>query len=298
MHDPNVWIGRISFESARTSLATALGRTTQPGSGPVNSILIKINLCDYRKADSGATTDPLLLAALLDELRLRYPSARLSIIENDASSVDIWSAYRLLGFERVAEEHGAELVNVAEGEWVHRPVPDGVVFKELEIPVILETADMFINFAKLKNNALTKMTGCLKNIFALLRQKKKVVMHGRIDAVLQDMNKVIVPDVCLVDGLIGMETIGAPAFGRPKRCGLLLAARNPVAIDACAARVMGFRPRSIEHIKLCWKAGLGPIDYRLETDVEDFRYSRYHFKFEKWEYWLRNALRARAGVST
>jgi hypothetical protein len=61
---------------------------------------------------------------------------------------------------------------------------------------------------------------------------------------------------------------------------------------------MGFRPSSIRHIKLCHKAGLGPVDYKLSTDIADFDYKRYRFRFEGLEYTLRNLLRSRAGVAT
>lgn len=281
---------------ARQAFRAALAATL-PEKQDVASVAVKINICDYRRPESGAVTDPQLLAVLLEVLREQYPQAELTIFENDATTVDMWSAYRLLGFDRMAEECGAKLVNVAEGKWIRKAVPKGIIFQELEVPELLDCTDLFINFAKLKTNALTKTTGCLKNIFALLREKRKVVLHGQINPVLLDMNKVIKPDWCLIDGHIGMEGMG-PAFGRPKRCDLLIAGRNPVAVDACAARIMGFRPRSIEHIKLCYKAGLGPINYELQTDITDFDYRRYKFAFPTFEYNLRNLIRSRAGFAT
>jgi uncharacterized protein (DUF362 family) len=266
--------------------------------GQVKSIAIKINICEYRDATTGAVTDPQLLGVLLDVLHTTYPQAQLFIVENDATSIDMQSAFRLLGFEKVAKQHHAHLHNVSDGEWIQKKIPDGMVFQEIEVPAILETCDLFINFAKLKTNALTKTTGCLKNIFAFLRMKRKVVLHGRINQVLVDMNKVIKPDLCLVDGYIGMEGMGAPAYGRPKRSELLIAGVNPVAVDACSAKIMGFRPKSVEHIRLCHQAGLGPIDYKLDTDIPNFAYRNYKFEFEHWEYWLRNLIRSRAGFAT
>jgi uncharacterized protein (DUF362 family) len=165
------------------------------------------------------------------------------------------------------------------------------------VPAILDECDLFVNFAKLKTNALTKTTGCLKNIFALYRAKRKVILHGTIDEVLHDMNLVIKSDVCLIDGYIGQEGMG-PAFGRPKRCDLLIGGTNPVAVDACEARIMGFRPLSIRHIRLCHEAGVGPVEYELDTDIPAFDYRRYRFQFSHFEYHLRNALRTRAGIAT
>jgi uncharacterized protein (DUF362 family) len=295
MDPKKVWVGKLTLDTARRAIDVALDRTLSTRNARL--VAIKINICDYRKADSGAITDPDILSALLSSLRTRFPSARLAILENDATTLDIRVAYKLLGFERVAREHGAELRNVAEEPWTTKAVPGGVVFKELEVPAVLDECDVFVNFAKLKTNALTRTTGCLKNIFAFMKMKRKVILHGQINEVLQDMNKVIVPDVCLIDGYIGQEGMG-PAFGAPKRCELLIAGTNPVAVDACEARIMGFRPRSIKHIRMCHEAGLGPIDYEMETDVADFNYRRYKFEFGHVEYHLKNLLRSRAGIAT
>src|ERR1051325_3348877 len=149
-----VWVGSLNLEKAYYSFKAALDRVPPEKASDVRSVAIKINICDYRRAESGAITHPRLIGALLDVLHDRYPRARLTIIENDATTVDMWSAYRLLGFDRVAREHDAELVNVADGGWVTKPVPGGVVLKELEVPEILEACDLFVNFAKLKTNAL------------------------------------------------------------------------------------------------------------------------------------------------
>jgi hypothetical protein len=84
----------------------------------------------------------------------------------------------------------------------------------------------------------------------------------------------------VVDGVIAHEGIGGPAFGTPKRCDLLVAGLNSVAVDACCAKIMGFRPRTIRHLKLCAKCGLGPLDYHLDTELRGFSYRNYSFKFQ------------------
>jgi uncharacterized protein (DUF362 family) len=292
-----VSVSRLTPATARSAFSLALDGLRSARRTGIRTIAIKINICDYRRAETGAVTDPVILSGLLYALRERYPQSRLVIVENDATTLDIGTAYKLLGFDRVAADYGAELHNVAAGRWTTKPVPDGMLLKELEVPAILDECDVFINFAKLKTNALTKTTGCLKNIFALYRAKRKIILHGKIDEVLHDMNKVIRSDVCLIDGYIGMEGMG-PAFGRPKRCELLVSGDNAVAVDACEARLMGFRPLSVRHIRLCCAAGVGPVEYELDTDIPDFHYRHYRFEFPHFEYYLRNALRTRAGIAT
>jgi uncharacterized protein (DUF362 family) len=296
-HDPVVFVTRVTHESAVADFRRAFETSVIREDRRVRSVAVKINLCDYRRAESGATTDPVLLGALLTVLRERFSRAELMILENDATTVEMSSMYRLLGIDRIAREHGAILHNVADGDWVTKPVPHGRIFHEIEVPVAVDQADFLVNFAKLKTNALTKTTGCLKNLFALLRTKHKSALHPRIDDVLVDLNRVYSPHLCLVDGYIGMEGIGGPAFGRPKRCELLISGRNPVAVDACCARIMGFAPRTVGHIRLCARAKIGPLRYRLKTDVADFDYRRYRYQFPHWEYRLRALLRQRVGAA-
>jgi uncharacterized protein (DUF362 family) len=291
-----VFVTHVKHFSALASMDRLLQRFSGYLPEGCVSICVKVNLCDYRKAASGATTDPVLLDALLVALGLRYPGAEITILENDASSVEAHSLFALLGIRDVAEKRGARLLNVAEGKWVRKSIPKPHIFKELEVPEILTRTDLFINFAKLKTNLMTKTTGCLKNIFAFLRVKHKSVYHPRIDAVLADMNQVIHPGLCLVDGCIGMEGPG-PAFGIPKRCELLIGGVDPVAVDACCARIMGFHPWFVGHIRMCHRLGLGNIRYRLETDIGGFSYRKYRFNYSRLEHYARVMLRQRVGIA-
>jgi uncharacterized protein (DUF362 family) len=254
------------------------------------SISIKINLCDYRTADSGATTDPVLLKALTDVLRARFNPKIIFILENDATSVEAHSLFSLLGFRELAQRPDIKLVNVADGDWIRRPLAHGRIFQSLEVPRLWLEADLKINFAKLKTNSLTKTSACLKNMFGLLREKRKSRHHRKINEVIADINQVMKSDLCLVDGLIAQEGLG-PAFGIPKRCNLLTAGLDPVAVDACCARIMGFYPRFIRHIYLSHRDGVGNRDFSLETDIPKFRYRDYRFKYSRLGHIARSLVR-------
>lgn len=294
---PNdVYVTQMDHYTAKISFERLIDRFNHSLPQDCRTISIKINLCDYRKAASGATTDPVLLDALLDILKTRHPQANVYILENDASAVEAHSLFSLLGIKHIAEKHGAQLFNVSEGDWILKQIPKGKVFKELEIPEILERSDLFINFPKLKTNALTKTTGNLKNIFAFLRTKHKSVYHPQINDVLVDMNQVIHPNLCIVDGYIGMEGQG-PAFGRPKKCELLIGGIDPVAVDACSARIMGFNPWFIDHIRGCYRVGVGNIRFHLDTDIPDFNFHKYRFDYSRIEHVAKTLLRKRVGVS-
>jgi hypothetical protein len=54
----------------------------------------------------------------------------------------------------------------------------------------------------------------------------------------------------VVDGIVGADV-------RPREVGLILASSDPVAIDSVCARIMGFNPESIPHIKAAAKQSVG-----------------------------------------
>ncbi len=76
---------------------------------------IKVNLSDYRMAESGATTDPILLGHLLDCLKCRYPGSDICVLENDATAVECESPFSLLGIQSLVERHGAKLFSIVQG---------------------------------------------------------------------------------------------------------------------------------------------------------------------------------------
>lgn len=292
-----VYVTGIERSSARAGMERMLDRLqiVRPGP-PVSLVAVKVNLCDYRMAESGATTDPEILGGLLTALGARYPRARLVVVENDASAVEAWSLFRVLGIDRAAQRAGAEVFSVAAGAWVAREVTLGGRRRAVSVPEIVARADLVVNLAKMKTNSFTKMTGCLKNTFGLVREKHKAAYHRVIDETLALINLAVPADLCLIDGCIAMEGIGGPAFGRPRRCGLLVGGRNPVSVDACAARIMGFWPRWVSHIRYCERAGLGTRRFRLETDIEEFDLRAHRFQFDSVQYLVRKAIRGVVGV--
>jgi uncharacterized protein (DUF362 family) len=107
-----------------------------------------------------------------------------------------------------------------------------------------------------KTHGLTLVTGVLKNCFGLLPRKDKVFYHPHINQVIVDINRVVKPDLCLVDARVGLEGV---ISGRPKPINALILGRSPVSVDATMARLMGFQPERIRHLVEAEKYGLGTL---------------------------------------
>ncbi|NIV43552.1 DUF362 domain-containing protein, partial [Candidatus Bathyarchaeota archaeon] len=65
-------------------------------------IAIKPNLCYYWKSTTGETTDPHLVEAIIDVLRMKCKADEILIVESDATAVKAKYAFKALGYEKLA----------------------------------------------------------------------------------------------------------------------------------------------------------------------------------------------------
>lgn len=106
----------------------------------------------------------------------------------------------------------------------------------------------------------TTTTGAMKNAFGGLITARRHHCHKKIHEVLVDLltiQKEIHPSTfAVMDGTVAGDGNG-PRTMMPKIANFILASNDQVAIDAIAARMMGFDPMKIRYIKLAHDMGLG-----------------------------------------
>jgi len=174
-------------------------------------------------------------------------------------------AFKYLGYEKLAKKYRVNLVNLseAESETAKVKVKDEVF--EFLIPKVIKNADLRVNVPKMKYMTFTKISCALKNIFGCNPYPKKFKYHPKLNEVIVALNKVMPFDVHILDGLVvcGSKTL---------RLGLVMASRDPVAMDAAAATIMSVNPRSVDHIMLAEREGLGKSSFKVEgVDLNRFR---------------------------
>jgi uncharacterized protein (DUF362 family) len=159
-------------------------------------------------------------------------------------------------------------------------------FNNLKVPTPVIESDLVINHPKMKTHGKTKVTIGLKNMFGCVRDKYKAKYHPYLDNVIVDVNRAVRSDNVVVDGIIAMEGWG-PTYGTPKRAGLLIGGRNPVSVDSFCASLMGFDPRSVNHIALAESTGLGTTSYKLQGECDSNSIGEQRFNFDFARYHLR-----------
>jgi uncharacterized protein (DUF362 family) len=221
-------------------------------------VLIKVNFITTKTWDTGATTDPLVVEAIIKKLK-ELP-IEIVVVESDASVTNATKAFQLTGMSDICKRNGVEWMNLRyEKDRVQLEILNFKTLKSIKVPRIV-TESALISAAKLKTHSETKVTLGMKNQFGLLPDKLKGIYHLRDMAkVITDINKVLPPTLTVIDGFIAMEGRG-PSGGTPIKMNTIIAGRNPVSTDATAARIMGFDPWSVPHIRMAHEEGLGAID--------------------------------------
>jgi len=139
-----------------------------------------------------------------------------------------------------------------------------------------------IHLPTVKTHGHSVTTGAIKNAFGGLLKEVRHYAHKYIHEVLVDlliMQRELHPGLfCVMDGTVCGDGAG-PRTMEPKVKNIILASGDSVAIDAIAAKIMGFDPLSIPYIRMCHERGLGTGDPN-EIEVAGVDISEMNFQFQ------------------
>lgn len=142
-----------------------------------------------------------------------------------------------------------------------------------------------VHLPTVKCHIYTTTTGAMKNAFGGLLNTHRHWTHTWIHETLVDLlaiqREIHAGILAVMDGTTAGDGPG-PRLMRPVTMNLILASADQVAIDAVAARLMGFDPLSIRYIALAHQAGLGCGDPReIELVGDDVSGEQWHFKLAR-----------------
>ena len=190
----------------------------------------------------------------------------------------------------VLARHGLGFTPLPEVEWrVHEfrePLlrlseifPEGI-----EVPAMFEGRDI-LHLPTVKTHGHSITTGAVKNAFGGLLKEVRHYAHKYIHEVLVDlmiMQRELHPNVfAVMDGTVCGNGAG-PRTMDPVVGNLILASADSVAIDAVAAKIMGFDPMSIPYLRMATERGLGEARVeKLDIAGEDIGAINFHFRTKR-----------------
>jgi uncharacterized protein (DUF362 family) len=255
---------------------------------------LKINISWHFFYPASSTTPWQLEGVIRAMQRDGFARDRIHACHNRTVVIDAHLGERENKQLEVVQRHGLRNVHLYEGEeWIH--VRDAVgdladrflclndVYPEgFSIPKRF-IGENIVHLPTTKTHVFTTTTGAMKNAFGGLLNERRHWTHPVIHETLVDLLRIqqkIHPGIfAVMDGTFAGDGPG-PRCMVPSVRNVILASADQVAIDAVAARLMGFDPLSIKFIRLAHEQGLGcgdPADIEIVGD-QDAAAERWNFR--------------------
>ncbi len=257
-----VMIHPATYKTLRPAVDQAFGLFPLQVKG--KNVLIKPNVLRASEPEDGITTHPAVVRAVVEKIESMGP---VSIVVGDNPGLHSYGAneesFKRSGLMEAAKGHYRNIGTDAQKVDFNREFMPSVSLSR----IVLD-ADIVISLPKFKTHGLSVVTGAIKNSYGFLPGAQKARLHRaagcaeRFHEMLVDVFRLRVPDLFIVDAVVGMEGNG-PASPYLRDIGLILASDNGVALDAVIAVMMGLEPGRLRFLQKAKEAGLG--DYNLDT---------------------------------
>jgi len=249
--------------------------------------LLKLNL-SWTKYFPACSSQPWQVDGVISGLLQEgYAPERIIPIENKTVVTDPWKGAANNGWLPVLEKYGLQFTALPEVEWMvyrfkapllklNEIFPEGI-----EIPAMYPGRNI-VHLPTVKTHGHAVTTGSIKNSFGGLLKEVRHYAHKYMHEVLVDlmlMQRELHPGIfTAMDGTVCGNGAG-PRTMIPVVGNVILAGADSVAIDAVAARIMGFDPMSIPYLRMCHERSIGVADPAgIELVGDDVSGLDLHFK--------------------
>ncbi len=227
--------------------------------------LLKLNL-SWTKYFPACSSEPWqvegVVKRLIDD---GYRPEKLLPIENKTVVTNPVQGAKNNKWTPILNRYGLGFTPLPEVKWVRYTFKEKLlklndIFGEgIEIPEMFIGKNI-IHLPTLKTHGHSQTTGAIKNAFGGLLKEVRHYAHKYIHEVLVDlmiMQRELHPGIFTVmDGTVCGDGAG-PRTMHAKIKNFVLASADSVAIDAIAAKMMGYDPMQIPYIRMCDEMGLG-----------------------------------------
>jgi uncharacterized protein (DUF362 family) len=253
-------------------------------------LLLKLNL-SWTKYFPSCSSQPWQVEGVVKTLlEDKYTPQTLLPVENKTVVTNPIKGARNNGWLPVLDKYKCRFQPLTEVEWtVHRFESELLklnhIFPEgIEIPSIYKGRDV-LHLPTVKTHGHSVTTGAIKNAFGGLLKEVRHYAHKYIHEVLVDlllMQRELHPNVfAVMDGTVAGDGAG-PRTMIPTIQNVILASADSVAIDAVAAKLMGFDPMEIPYLRMATEMGLGEGRIKdIEIAGEDISSMNFNFSTRK-----------------
>ena len=223
------------------------------------TVLVKPNIGRAASIGRGYNTHPDAIAGVVECIQ-QAGAAKVAIGESPLVGIDTMEAFKKGGVTEVAKKYQVELIDLDAHKFIKKDIKNGRVLDHTKICAPVLEYDMVVSVPVAKTHMHTGATLGIKNMKGCLYRHEKVRYHqveyiGKeypektLDSAISDLATILLPDLTVVDGYIGMEGLG-PSGGDAKKSDFCVASWHPMGADVHACLLMGLNPENIPHLKL------------------------------------------------
>ncbi len=226
---------------------------------PGQSVVIKPNCAWDKSPEFCANTHPSLVGHMV-KLCKQAGASKVQVFDH---ACDDWQrTYRNSGIQAAVEAAGGEMISGAdEGLYRDHPNPAARKLKQAKVHSAILDADVFINMPVLKNHGGARMTACMKNMMGIVWDRGFFHSHD-LHQCIADSILLRKPDLNILDAFSPMLRNGPKGKDENDliQTHALLVGKDIVAMDAAAAKLLGYEDGEVRHIDLAASMGLGEKD--------------------------------------
>lgn len=253
---------------------------------PKKKIILKLNL-SWTKFYPACSSPPWQVEGVVKTLlKMGFSPKNIIPVENKTVVTDVHQGAKNHGWDRILKKYQVKMRYLTDEPYApYRPkakmlimdkiFPDGIL-----LPKIIFNKPI-IHLCTMKTHVFTVTTGAIKNYFGMLNTRRHYA-HRFIHRALVDLlqiQKELHPGIFgVMDGVVVGSGPGPRAMQWHQK-DYLLASQDLVALDAIAAKMMGFNPLNIKYLRLSQKQGLGTADPR-KIKVVGEKIEKVHFGFK------------------
>ncbi len=244
-------------------------------------VVIKVNLVLQQLYTTGMTTDPNVCQAVVD-LCIQKGATQIYIVEaaqfSGTGQQSAAPPFGYCGYTAIfASYPNVTLVDLDQDPETLTPVPNGYVYQNIWLPQTLLTPNaVFISCSAMKTHTWATVTMTCKNYFGFFLPTQYDVIGQiprsnphelSIAEAVTDIHRIVPVHFGVVAGIYGMQGNG-PIHGSPVNAGVVLAGKNPVAVDRIGMQMMlGEGKYRTTHLDVMAMAGMGPSAQQVASQV-------------------------------
>jgi uncharacterized protein (DUF362 family) len=253
-------------------------------------IIIKLNL-SWTLYFPACSTQPWQLEGVLKSLQ-NDGYKNMVAVEDQTVVTHTWKGAYYNKWLPILERYGVEFKPLPNLNWIeYKPKSELLAFPKLFEKILVPEiyfGGYVVHLPTVKTHGHSVTTGAIKNAFGGLIPRYRHHAHKYMHDVLVDLvilQKEIFDDMLnVMDGTVAGDGAG-PRTMKPRELNLIIASFDPVAIDALAAKMMGFDPVEIPYLKKAHDLGLGIADIdQIEVvglNKREVKKMNFHFEVKR-----------------